>query len=106
MSNETKNTGVPEQPESGQSPKVGRNAEEIAAEAVRLAKVELEKAQKFYEDIRQQAAEKYQEVQEKKVGDLVDSTLSAVKKYPGASLIVSVSLGICMGRWWQRMLGR
>ena len=106
MSNETENTSMPEPSASEPSAKTGRNAEEIAAEAVRMAKVELEKAQKFYEDVRRQAAEKIKEVREKKVGDLVDSTLDAVKKYPGASLLVSVSLGFCMGRWLQKMLGR
>ncbi len=106
MSNETENTGMPEQPEHESRAKKGRTAEEIAAEAVRLAKIELEKAQKFYEDVRRQATEKIQEVREKKVGDLIDSTLAAVKKYPGASLLVSVSFGFCMGRWLQKMLGR
>jgi hypothetical protein len=106
MSNQTENTGLPGQTPGQPSAKTGRNAEEIAAEAVRIAKAELEKAQKFYEDVRRQTAEKIQEVREKKVGDLVDSTLEAVKKYPGASLLVSISLGFCMGRWLQKMLGR
>jgi ElaB/YqjD/DUF883 family membrane-anchored ribosome-binding protein len=104
MSNETENTS-PKTPDE-KTAKTCRTAEELAAEAVRIAKQELEKAQKVYEDLRQQAAEKFHEVREKKVGDVLDSTLEAVKKYPGRSLAVSVALGICVGRWIQKTLGR
>jgi ElaB/YqjD/DUF883 family membrane-anchored ribosome-binding protein len=106
MSNENQDTSAPEQSASEQAAKIGRTAEELAAEAVRLAKLELEKAQKLYEDVRRKAAEKIEDVREKKVGELVDCTLEAVKKYPGASLAVSVALGFCMGRWLQKLLGR
>jgi hypothetical protein len=73
-----------------------------AAEAVRLAKLEFEKAQKYYDDLCSQAAEKIKEVRETTVGDLIDKTLVKVKKYPGLSLIVSASLGFCLGRKVQR----
>ena len=106
MSNETENTSPSEQTAGEQAAKACRTAEELAAEAVRLAKFELEKAQNIYEDLRRQAAEKIQDVREKKVGDLVDCTLDAVKKHPGPSMIVSVALGFCMGRWLQKLLGR
>ena len=106
MSNETENTTTSEQSSCEQGAKTCRTAEEFAAEAVRLAKLELEKAQKFYEDIRRQAAEKIQDVRQRKVGDLVDSTLDAVKKHPGPSMLVSVAMGFCMGRWLQKILGR
>jgi hypothetical protein len=106
MSYEPTDSGTPEQPAGEQAQKACRTAEEMAAEAVRIAKLELEKAQKFYEDVRQKAAEKIQDVREKKVGDLVDSTLDAVKKYPGATLLASVAVGFCMGRWIQKFLGR
>jgi hypothetical protein len=106
MLNENQNPATPEQMAGEQAAKACRTAEELAAEAVRLAKLELEKAQVFYEDLRRQAAEKIQDVREKKVGDLVDCTLDAVKKHPGPSMIVSVALGFCMGRWLQKILGR
>jgi ElaB/YqjD/DUF883 family membrane-anchored ribosome-binding protein len=106
MSYENSNSGGPEQTAGEQAEKTCRTAEDLAAEAVRIAKLELEKAQKFYEELRQQAAEKIQDVREKKVGDLVDSTLDAVKKYPGSTLLVSVAVGFCMGRWIQKILGR
>jgi ElaB/YqjD/DUF883 family membrane-anchored ribosome-binding protein len=101
MSNENQNAATPEQ-----TAKACRTAEELAAEAVRLAKLELEKAQKIYEDIRQQAAEKIQDIREKKVGELVDCTLDTIKKHPGPSLVVSAALGFCMGRWIQKILGK
>jgi ElaB/YqjD/DUF883 family membrane-anchored ribosome-binding protein len=104
MSNEYQ--GTAEQTPGEQAGNACRTAEELAAEAVQVAKRELEKAQQFYEDLRRQAAEKIAEVREKKVGDLVDCTLDAVKKHPGPSLIVSVALGFCMGRWLQKLLGR
>ncbi len=74
----------------------------LAAEAVRLAKLELEKAQKFYDDVCRQAAEKIQSVRETTVGDVIDKTLETAKKHPGPTLIVSAALGFCLGRWFQR----
>jgi ElaB/YqjD/DUF883 family membrane-anchored ribosome-binding protein len=104
MSNEAQNETAPEA--SAEAAKVCRTAEELAAEAVRLAQLELEKAQKVYEDLRRQAVEKIRDVREKKVGDLVDCTLDVVKKHPGPSLIVSVALGFCLGKWLQKLLGK
>lgn len=75
----------------------------LAAEAVRLAKTELEKAEKFYEDIRRQAADKIKEVRKTTVGDVIDKTLVTVKRHPGPSLIISVAMGFCLGRWFQRL---
>jgi hypothetical protein len=105
MANETENTSS-EQSTGQKGTTAYRTAEELAAEAVRIAKLELEKAQKIYEDLRQQATAKVHEVREKKVGELVDSTLDAIKKYPGRSMVVSIALGVCVGRWVQRFLGR
>jgi ElaB/YqjD/DUF883 family membrane-anchored ribosome-binding protein len=106
MANETENTSSSEQTTGEQATKACRTAEEMAAETVRIAKLELEKAQKIYEDLRQQATAKVREVREKNVGELVDSTLDAIKKYPGRSMVVSIALGVCVGRWVQRFLGR
>jgi ElaB/YqjD/DUF883 family membrane-anchored ribosome-binding protein len=105
MSNEAQNDTT-ETTAEDQAAKACRTAEELAAEAVRLAQLELEKAQKVYEDLRRQAVEKIRDVREKKVGDLVDCTLDAVKKYPGPSLIVSAALGFCVGKWLQKLLGK
>jgi len=75
----------------------------LAAEAVRLAKLELEKAEKFYKDICRQAADKIKVVRETTVGDVIDKTLVTVKRHPGPSLILSAALGFCLGRWFQRL---
>jgi hypothetical protein len=78
----------------------------MAAEAVRLAKAELEKAEKFYEDIRRQAAEKLQAVRETTVGDIIDKTLVTVKRHPGWCLGVSAAMGFWLGRSFQRLFKR
>jgi len=109
MSTETKN----DQPEqTGGTAKAAEQCTEtagecpevhLAAEAVRLAKVELEKAQKFYDDICRQAAEKIKSVRETTVGDVIDRSLVTVKRHPGPSLIISAALGFCLGRWFQKL---
>jgi len=45
---------------------------------VRRAKIELEKAQKIYEEVRQQAVERIEKVRQTTVGDMIDGTLDAV----------------------------
>jgi hypothetical protein len=112
MSSETKND-QPEQPAGCNGPAEpcdDRAAEcpemHLAAEAVRLARMELEKAQKFYEDVRRQAEEKIQSVRETTVGEVIDKTLVAVKRNPGASLLASAALGFCLGRWAQKLFRR
>ena len=75
----------------------------LAAEAVRLAKMELEKAEKFYEDVRRHATEKLQVVCKITVGDIIDRTLVTVKRHPGPSLLVSAALGFCLGRRFQKL---
>jgi ElaB/YqjD/DUF883 family membrane-anchored ribosome-binding protein len=82
------------------------NATEKAAEAVQRAKLELERAEKFYEDIRRQAAEKIEEIRDRKIGDLLVCTLSAVKKRPGLCLIASATVGFYAGRLLQKMFGK
>jgi hypothetical protein len=68
--------------------------------------LELEKAQKFYDDLYRQAAEKIKSVRETTVGDVIDRTLVTIKRHPGPSLIVSAAMGFCLGRWIQRMFFR
>jgi hypothetical protein len=78
----------------------------LAADAVRLAKSELEKAQKKYNDVRRQAADKIKAVRETTMGDIIDKTLVAVKRHPGSSLLVSAALGFCLGRRFQKLFKR
>ena len=64
------------------------NAACSAADALKRAKAELEKAQAFYEHVRQQATERLKAVRESNVGDILDCTLDTVKRRPCASLAV------------------
>jgi len=73
-----------------------------AAEALKLAKAELEKAQAFYEKVRQEAAERLQSVRQTSVGDMIDGTLDAVRRHPGASLTMAALVGVFLGRLFRR----
>jgi hypothetical protein len=111
MSTEGK-SDQPEQPAGNESAEKAANAGgecpeiRLAAEAVRLARLELEKAQKFYDDVCRQAAEKYKAVRETTVGDVIDHALVAVKRHPGPSLFLGAALGFCLGRWFQKLFRR
>ena len=73
-----------------------------AADALHRAKAELEKAQAFYEHVRQQTAERLKAVRKTSVGDVVDCTLDTVKRRPGASLTLAAVLGFMLGRLFRR----
>ena len=73
-----------------------------AAEALKRAKAELEKAQAFYEHVRQQTTERIQAVRETSVGDVLDGTLEIVRRHPGASLTLAAILGFFLGRLFRR----
>lgn len=73
-----------------------------AADALKLAKAEFEKAQAFYENVRQQATDRLKSVREASVGDAIDSTLGAVRRHPGASLAVAAMIGFFLGRLFRR----
>ena len=92
-------SGTPEEakPATEQSPAVKK-----AADAVRLAEAELEKARGLYEKVRQEATERLKSAREKTVGDLIDGTLATVKKHPGPGVLVAVLIGFFLGRWFRR----
>jgi ElaB/YqjD/DUF883 family membrane-anchored ribosome-binding protein len=73
-----------------------------AAEAVRRAEAELERAQQFYQKVRQEASEGLRAVREKNVADLVDGTLEVVKRHPGPGVIVAAMIGFFLGRLFRR----
>jgi len=85
------------QQEANQSPDV-----RSAAEAVRLAEAELEKARNLYETVRQKATDRLKQVREKKVGELVDGTLDWVKRHPGPGVFVAAMAGFFLGRLFRR----
>ena len=73
-----------------------------AADAVRRAKLELEKAQKLYDDVREQAVERLEKVRETTVGDVMDATLEAVRKRPALGLSLAALVGFFLGRMFRR----
>jgi ElaB/YqjD/DUF883 family membrane-anchored ribosome-binding protein len=70
----------------------------LAAEAVRLAKAELQKAQAAYDKARRQAAERLKSIRETNLGDVVDKTLDTVKRHPALGLGVAALIGYYLGR--------
>ena len=73
-----------------------------AADALKRARAELEKAQEFYESLRQQATERLKAVRETNVGTVLDGTVDAIKRHPGAALGVVAVLGFYIGRMFRR----
>jgi ElaB/YqjD/DUF883 family membrane-anchored ribosome-binding protein len=87
----------PAEQDAGDSPRVRR-----AAETVRRAEVELEKAQQLYEKVRQEATDRLKTVREKSVGQLIDGTLATVRKHPGGGVIVAALIGFFVGKLFRR----
>jgi len=73
-----------------------------AAEALRRAKAELEKAQAFYEDLGRETAARWKDVRSTNVGDLIDGTLKTVRRHPAAGLTLAALAGFFLGRWFRR----
>jgi ElaB/YqjD/DUF883 family membrane-anchored ribosome-binding protein len=73
-----------------------------AADALKLAKAELEKAQAFYKNVCQEAANRLKSVRETSVGDMIDGTLDLVKRRPGASVTIAALIGFFLGRLFRR----
>lgn len=73
-----------------------------AADALKRAKAEFEKAQAFYENVRQQATDRLKSVREASVGDAINGTLDTVRRHPGASLTVAAIIGFFLGRLLRR----
>jgi ElaB/YqjD/DUF883 family membrane-anchored ribosome-binding protein len=73
-----------------------------AAEALNRAKAEMERAHAFYEHVREQTANRIKAARETSVGDMIDGTLKAVKRHPGASLTLAAIVGFMLGRLFRR----
>ena len=73
-----------------------------AADALKRAKAEFEKAQAYYEKVRQQAVEGVKAVRTKTIGDVIDGALEAVRRHPGASLTIAALVGLLLGRLFRR----
>jgi tetratricopeptide (TPR) repeat protein len=59
-------------------------------------------AEAQYRKVRQQAAEKIEEIRDTTVGDMVDGALDVVRKHPGPSLLVAAALGFLFDRWLRK----
>jgi ElaB/YqjD/DUF883 family membrane-anchored ribosome-binding protein len=70
----------------------------LAADAVRLAKAELQKAQAAYEQACRQATARLKAIRETNLGAVLDKTLDAVKHHPGAGVTIAGLIGFCLGR--------
>ncbi|MGA2064497.1 MAG: hypothetical protein ABSG86_05995 [Thermoguttaceae bacterium] len=73
-----------------------------AADALRRAKAELDKARDFYDDVRHRAAERIAAVRKTTVGELADGALEFVKRHPGAGLCIAAAAGFFLGRRLRR----
>lgn len=73
-----------------------------AEEAVRHAKAELEKTQASYGEIRRKAVEELRGLREKNVGDLLDDTMSFVRRRPAWGIAVAGLAGFLLGRLFRR----
>ena len=72
----------------------------LAAEAVRLAKAELQKAQAAYDQARRQATARLKAIRETNLGAVLDKTLDAVKHHPGAGVTIAALIGFYLGRFF------
>jgi ElaB/YqjD/DUF883 family membrane-anchored ribosome-binding protein len=73
-----------------------------AADALRRAKAEMERAHAFYEHVREQTAHRIKAARDTSVGDVVDCACRAVKRHPGASLTLAAIVGFMLGRLFRR----
>ncbi len=69
-----------------------------AAEAVRRAREELEKASDTYKSLREEATDQIRRIREKTVGEVVEETLETVRKHPGLGVGVAAMVGFLLGR--------
>jgi ElaB/YqjD/DUF883 family membrane-anchored ribosome-binding protein len=72
------------------------------ADALGRAKAELENVQAYCENVRQQAAERLKTLRAASVGDVIDGTLDAVRRHPGASLTIAALVGFFLGGLFRR----
>ncbi|NLE38148.1 MAG: hypothetical protein GX621_09015 [Pirellulaceae bacterium] len=73
-----------------------------AADALHRARLEFERAQQVYDEVRRDAVERIEKVRETTVGDLIDGTLDAVRKRPAVGLGVAALVGFFLGRLFRR----
>jgi ElaB/YqjD/DUF883 family membrane-anchored ribosome-binding protein len=72
------------------------------ADALGRAKAELENVQAYCENVRQRAAERLKTLRAASVGDVIDGTLDAVRRHPGASVTIAALVGFFLGALFRR----
>lgn len=107
MSDPVEDASQPTGERSNMFEELGRKLDErpevqAAEEALRRAREQLDKAQQCYEQVRRQAAEGVKHWREQNVGDLVDSTLALMRKYPAPGVLLAALLGFFVGRVFRR----
>ncbi len=73
-----------------------------AAEAVRRAKEEFEKACATYKDLRKEATDQVRKLRESTVGDVLDGSLKMVRKHPALGIGLAAMIGFFFGRLFRR----
>ena len=73
-----------------------------AAQAIRRAQAELEKACDTYTSLRKEATEQVRKLRESTVGEVVEGTLKAVKKHPALGISLAALVGFFLGRLFRR----
>lgn len=93
--------------EPGPFESLGRKIDErpevqAAEEALRRARDEFERAQEAYRQLREEACQGFPHLREKKVSDVVEATLSFVRKNPGPGVLAAALVGFFLGRLFRR----
>ena len=77
----------------------GKKEDVAGAEAqLQFAREQLRQAEKYYEEMKEKAAEQIQQLRDTTVGDVVGGVLEFVKKYPAVGVIGAATLGFLFGR--------
>ncbi len=73
-----------------------------AADAIRRAQEELEKACATYTHLRKEATDQVRKLRESTVGDVVEGTLEVVRKNPALGVGLAAMVGFFLGRLFRR----
>ncbi len=73
-----------------------------AAEAVRRAREEFERACETYKVLREEASSQVRKLRESTVGDVVKGSLEMVRKHPAVGVGLAAMVGFFLGRLFRR----
>ncbi len=75
---------------------------QAAEDAVRQAKEQFEKAQQYCQQLRNETAAELQGLRDTNLGDLLEKSLTFVRKNPGCGVCLAAVLGYFLGRIFRR----